>query len=108
MFLPFIFMILQDVMTHRLNSHWFERDSTVSLECKETIRWLAMENGSCAILAAKESVYNFGFVVRDDTCVVCRAGGTLEEADVVEIPISGPLYIDSKDYLINQLFNKYI
>ena len=64
-----------------------------------------MAEGRCAIFAASESVYTFGFMVRDETCVVCRAGGTVGDADVAEITITGPLYIDSKDCPVSQLFN---
>ena len=80
------------------NGRWFERESAVSLECKKADQWAGMTEGSCAVIAANERVYNFGFVVRDHTCVVCRAGGTLSHVDVPETIITGPLYINSKKY----------
>ena len=89
-------VVMTDGNDGRSNGRWFEWESAVSLEYKEADQWAGVTEGSCAVIAANERVYNFGFVVRDDTCVVCRAGGTLGHADVPETTITGPFYIESK------------
>ena len=78
----------------------YEIETAISLNCKESENWAGMPNVSCAIIATLESIYNFGFVVQEETCMVCRAGRKPRAADVVEISIPGPLYLQDRAYSI--------
>ena len=44
---------------------------------------------------AADEIYNFGFVLREEKCLSCRAGRVLGDANVVEISITG-LYVEGK------------
>ena len=72
----------------------YEHELALSLYCKEPAQWVGMSHISCAVLATAERVYNYGFVVQEETCLICRAAGTMADAEVLEIQISLPLYVE--------------
>ena len=88
------FFIAQNVFAHALSGKMYEHESTISLYCKTGAQWLGISNTSCAVIAISESIYNYGFVVQEETCQVCRAAGTLPEVQDLEILISPPLYVE--------------
>ena len=94
--------LVSHVAAHHLTNQIYEKETTRSLDCKESEKWADMTNVMCAVIAATESIYNFGFVVQEETCMVCRAGGTPRGADVLEISINGPLYVQGGEYSIRR------
>ena len=92
----FIFFISQNVFVYALKDKLYKRESAISLFCKTGAQWLGMSNTSCAVVAIVESIYNYGFVVQDETYQVCRATGTLAEVEVLEMLISPPLYVEGR------------
>ena len=94
--------LVSQVAAHRLADQIYEKETTRSLDCKESENWAGMTNVRCAVIAATESIYNIGFVVQEETCMVCRAGGTSGGADVLEISINGPLYVQGGEYSIRR------
>ena len=87
--------ILQ-VAAHELNVALFEKESEISLKCKKADRWADVSAVSCSIAAAAEAIYNFGFVIQEEGCMVCRAGGMPGDVNVPEISITGSVYVDCK------------
>ena len=99
-----LFLIIlapQILVAHRFDIRKYECKSAMNLQCKGT-EWLEnMWNTSCAIAAMGERIYNFGLVIHTDTCRVCRPRGTLGDGNVLEIPITGSLFVDGKQYQIS-------
>ena len=93
-------LYLQGIVAHEIRTLWYELESTISLDCKDTGQWTGVSEVSCAIAAVADNVYNFGFVVTEEACMVCRAGGTLAEVGVHEVIINGTLHVHSKEYYI--------
>ena len=85
------------MMVHEIHTLWYERNSTISLDCNDAGQWTEMSDVSCAIVAAADVVYNFGFVVNEKACMACRAGGTPGDVGVSEVIITGTLHVDSKE-----------
>ena len=90
------FFIAQNIFAHALSGKMYEHESTISLNCKTGAQWLGMSNTSCAVIAIAESIYNYGFVVQEETCQVGRAAGTLPEVEDLEILVSPPLYVEGR------------
>ena len=78
----FLFTLLtsQTVGANVANGKMYEKISAISLHCRDVELGEGVGQGGCAITAAAESIYNFGFVVQEQTCLVCRAGGMLGDA----------------------------
>ena len=55
---------------------------------------------SCAIIAAAETIYNFGFLVEEETCMACRAGGMPRGIDIMEVSFARSAHVDGKKYQI--------
>ena len=93
-----IALVAQDIVADKLDGQWYKNESGISLNCKGYDHRDCTSKMKCAVVAANEAIYDFGFVVQDKTCMVCRAGGTLEDADVLEIYVTGPLFVDGKAF----------
>ena len=80
----FLLLLLQPQghMGHEIQTLWYERDSTISLECIDSGRWTRTSKVSCGKIAASDAVYKFGHVVIEEACMVCRAGGAPREVGV--------------------------
>ena len=92
-------LVLQKAQGHKMIIKPYEKEIAISLHCKESDRLASMSTVNCAVVASNEPFYTFGFVVEEDTCMVCRAGGTPRAADFLEITIPGPLYVEGGSYL---------
>ena len=90
-------LVLQEAEAHQLNNGWFERDSAINLKCKEAEQWTTISEVSCVIATAAEKVYNFGTVLHENTCMVCRADGMPADVNVLETPSIGPISVDGKE-----------
>ena len=86
----------QNVVAHCFYDRWYKWDSALSLKCKESVLSEPISNGGCAMRTASDEIYNFGFVLREEKCLSCRAGRVLGDANVVEISITG-LYVEGKE-----------
>ena len=75
----------------------YETISPISLHCRGVELGEGVRQRGCAIIAVAESIYNFGFVVQEQTCLVCRAGAMLVDAEYSENPINGPLNVEGGD-----------
>ena len=93
-----IFLTPQSVVADVTNGKTYEKIPTIGLHCKGVELEEGVRQGGCAIMAVAESIYNFGFEVQEQTCLVCRADGMLGEADALEITITGPLNVEGGDY----------
>ena len=93
-----IALVAQDIVADKLDGQWYENETGISLNCKGYDLRDCTSKVKCAVVAANEAIYDFGFVVQDKACMVCRAGGTLEDADVLEIYVTGPLFVDGKAF----------
>ena len=107
-----MFLVSRDVQAHKLIDKIYEKETAVSLGCKQSAHWSGMSNVSCADIATTETIYTFGFVVEEDACMVCRAGGTPGVADVLEISMPSPLYVQGeissrKPGLLRQIHFKF-
>ena len=94
----FLVIILapQVLVASKSNSREYESKPSTNLQCKETTWREDMGNISCAITALREPTYNFGFVIHADACLVCRSKGALGDGNVVELPLTGSIYMDGK------------
>ena len=97
LFLIIVLLVALDIVADKLDAQWYENESAVRLDCKRCNHQDCKSTVKCAAVAANEAIYNFGFVVQDETCMVCRAGGTLGDADVLEISFTEPLFVDGKE-----------
>ena len=96
----FICLTTQDAVVPRLNDMWYERESATTLHCKELTHRAGMSAVSCAIIAAAETIYNFGFVVEEETCMACRAGGMPGGNDIMEVSFAKSAHVNGKEHQI--------
>ena len=92
-----------ELAAHRLDMRGYELVSSMSLQCKETDWQAGMLNISCTFAAIREPIYNFGFVIHEDTCLVCRLSGTPGEENVIEVSFTGSLYVEGEKYQLSSM-----
>ena len=90
-----LFLILKYIYALRLVEKWYEFAPSISMNCKES-DFEGVSKGGCAIIAATTPIYNFGFAISEGTCMLCRAGGRLGDANIVESIVTGSSYVDGK------------
>ena len=60
-----IVLVAQDIVVDRLEGQWYENEFGISLICKEYDHRDCTWQVECAVVAANEAIYDFGFVVQD-------------------------------------------
>ena len=92
----------QYAMANTLNGQWYERQSTSNLYCREFNQRAGMSAVSCAVNAAAETVYNFGFVVQGETCMVCRASDLPRNVNNGEVSFTRIAQINGRKWWIER------
>ena len=95
-----LFLTLQNGLAHELKGKIYEEESAIGLYCKYVDTLTRLSNNSCAATATAKTIYNYGFLVQNEKCMVCRAGGTPGEDGAGEGLTSVPLYVDGEIYLV--------
>ena len=96
-------LFVKEVLAQSQGSQGYEMASSdVSLACTNVHLFDGISEVGCVVVASRMPIYNFGFVFRDDACMICRAGGTLGDPTIPEITINGKLYVDGK------VFSSYV
>ena len=97
-----LLLFFAETLSQSQGSHGYELASpAVSLDCIKTHVFDGVSKVGCAIFASRMSLYNFGFVLLNETCMICRAGGTPRDPTVMETTIKGTLHVYGKAFVRN-------
>ena len=70
--------------------------SSASLDCTKAHGFDGISEVGCAVVASRMPIYNFGFILLNETCMICRAGGTPGDPTVLETTINGTIHVDGE------------